>query len=160
MTRDKYWMLEAAKCAQGALCARDKCGAVLVNSGQIIGRGYNAPPQDNLKHAKCSLEYGKDQRKPKADRTCCMHAEWRAILEALRKYPKKLIGSTLYFVRINEKGEPKFSGEPYCTHCSRLALDVGIAKFALWRQDGVKLYNTADYNNLSYDFHSKKKLDA
>ena len=63
------------------------------------------------------------------DKTCCMHAEERAIMDALRQHPDQLLGSTLYFIRLDEDGNPRHAGAPYCTLCSKLALDSGVAFF-------------------------------
>ena len=151
MDHEQYFH-EAGKVAAQALCGRDKCGAVIVKDDEIIGIGYSAPPQDDSRNAKCHFEYPEIVRKPKSDRTCCIHAEWRAILDALRKNPEKLIGSTLYFSRIDTDGKILFSGDPYCTVCSRIALDSGIRYFALWREEGIQVYDTVEYNNISYQF--------
>ncbi|MBI2637712.1 MAG: hypothetical protein HYW88_02320 [Candidatus Sungbacteria bacterium] len=40
------WMNKAAEVAKKALCLKAKCGSVIVNDGEIIGEGYNAPPLD------------------------------------------------------------------------------------------------------------------
>ena len=150
MTHEDYF-IEAGKVAEQALCLRDKCGAVVVSSCEIIGRGYNAPPLDDIENRKCHLDLVMSQ-KPKSDRTCCLHAEWRAILEAVKT--DTIIGSTLYFVRVDEEGNLKQSnGVPYCTVCSRLALDTGIAYFGLWTKDGAKMFPTKEYNEISYQFH-------
>lgn len=152
--QEERWFREAAREAKQARCTRARCGSVIVTkSGQVIGRGYNAPSGDDTSQARCTLEYPQVSRKPKSDRTCCMHAEWRAILNALRQYPDELVGSTLYFCRVDEAGVLLFSGEPYCTVCSRLALDVGIVFFGLWHETGIRLYDTREYNALSYAFH-------
>lgn len=152
MTHEDYFR-EAGKVAEKALCLRDKCGAVIVKDGLIIGCGYNAPPKDDITMRKCHLELVTSP-KPKSDRTCCMHAEWRAVLNALPT--GNIVGSTLYFVRVNEYGEIKQSnGVPYCTVCSRLALDVGIAQFGLWTKEGVGMFPTDQYNELSYQFHKQ-----
>lgn len=150
MTHEDYFR-EAGKEAQKALCKRDKCGAIIVLDSIIIGRGYNAPPNDAKENCKCELELT-ISKKPKSDRTCCLHAEWRAIIDALKKKPI-LTNAILYFVRIDERGALKYSGEPYCTVCSRLALDIGIASFGLWRSDGGVLFPTKEYNDMSYAFH-------
>ena len=124
MQHEDYFK-EAGEVAKKALCLRDKCGAVIVKEGIIIGKGYNAPPCDDLSKRKCQLDLVISS-KPKSDRTCCMHAEWRAIIESLSS--GGITGSTLYFVRIDDEGSIKSSsGIPYCTVCSRLALDTGIA---------------------------------
>lgn len=144
------WMMEAAKVAEKALCLEAKCGTVIVKDNQIIGEGYNAPPLDREENRTCKTRHGNG--KPKYDQTCCMHAEWRAILDALRRNGEKINDSILYFTRVNEQGEIKRSGRPYCTTCSRLALDVGIRTFVLWQPEGIREYRTDEYNRLSYEY--------
>lgn len=154
MNDEAYFVL-AAEEAKQALCLRSRCGAVIVSRGQIIGRGYNAPPKNDITQRKCHLDL-RESLKPKSDRTCCVHAEWRAIGDALL-HSNDLNGSTLYFMRIDEFGNMKKSGEPYCTVCSRLALEYGIIRFGLWQSQGIRLYDTREYNEHSYKFHMKKQ---
>ncbi len=144
------WMHKSALVAKSALCHKAKCGTVIVNDGEIIGEGYNAPPLDQEENRRCDTDPGPG--KPKYDKTCCMHAEWRAIIEASKRSPAKLEGSKLYFTRVDENGKIKKSGKPYCTVCSRLALDVGIAKFLLWQSEGIAEYTTNEYDSLSYEY--------
>ena len=146
----KRWMAEAAEVAKKAMCLRAKCGAVIVKDGAIIGSGYNAPPLDKEEHRRCNIEYG--EGKPKYDKTCCMHAEWRAIHEALKHHADKLPGSILYFTRVDESGEIVHSGKPLCTHCSRVVLDVGIKAFVLWHADGICEYPSDEFDKLSYEY--------
>lgn len=148
------WMNEAGKMAQKALCLRSKCGTVIVSGDHIIGSGYNTPPLDDINNRTCLNEYNQTI-KPKYDKTCCMHAEWRAILDALKNNSEKIKGSKLYFTRVDEDGNLKKSGEPYCTVCSRFSLDVGITHFYLWQEQGIAEYPTDEYNKLSYDYHAK-----
>lgn len=148
------WMNEAACVARNALCLKSRCGTVIVKDGEIIGEGYNAPPLDKEENRMCREEFVPG--KPKYDKTCCMHAEWRAILDALKRNPEKLQGSKLYFVRVDEENNVKKSGEPYCTVCSRIALDVGIDKFLLWHEEGIREYPTHEYNKLSYAYVHEK----
>ncbi len=139
----------AATAATYAACFRSKCGSVIVKDDQIIGKGYNSPPSDT------KLEYCLKDALPvdfKSDKTCCMHAEQRAIIDALQHHPEKLPGSRLYFIRLDEKGEKKKSGEPYCTICSKMSLDAGVAEFVLWREEGICVYDTKEYNELSFKF--------
>jgi len=143
------YMNEAAQSAKRALCLRAKCGTVIVKEGEIIG-SYNAPPLDKEENRTCLQEFSPG--KPKYDKTCCMHAEWRAIMDALKRNPDKLKGSRLYFTRVDEKGNIKKSGKPYCTVCSRLALDSGIYEFLLWHEEGICAYPTDEYNKLSYQY--------
>ncbi len=153
MTPDHFMTL-AASVATGALCLKARCGTVIVKDGIVIGSGYNAPPLDNIDDRRC-LEAYDFSGKPKYDHTCCIHAEWRAIMDALKTNPDKISGSKLYFVRIDDQGQIKKSGEPYCTVCSRLALDSGIAEFFLWHEKGITSYPTDKYNRLSYEYRVK-----
>lgn len=144
------WMQEAAKVAENALCLNAKCGTVIVKDGEIIGKGYNAPPLDKEENRTCNQDLGPG--KPKFDRTCCMHAEWRAIFDSARTNSEKLRGSKIYFARLDEKGLMKKVGRPFCTVCSRFALDSGISKFVLWHTEGICEYLTDEYNRLSYQY--------
>ena len=146
-------MNKAAIIAKKALCLRAKCGTVIVKDGEIIGEGYNAPPLDREENRMCNREISVG--KEKYDRTCCMHAEWRAIMDAFERNPEKLKGSILYFTRIGENGQIKKSGKPYCTVCSRMALDSGIEKFVLWHDKGICEYPTDEYDKLSYQYAEK-----
>ncbi len=161
MSHEDYFK-EAGVEAQKAECLRDKCGAVVVLNGEIIGRGFSSPAgglvldKNGESNRKCELNLI-TSAKPKSDRTCCVHAEWRAIISALKQKndTQNLNGSILYFTRVDGEGNILKSGEPYCTVCSRLALDNGISYLALWHESGIKLYNTREYNELSYQFHQK-----
>lgn len=149
------WMKKAAEVAQKALCLKAKCGTVIVKDSEIIGQGYNAPPLDKEEYRMCNRDFGPG--KPKYDKTCCMHAEWRAIMDALKRNPEKLAGSKLYFTRVDGDGQIKKSGKPYCTVCSRLALDAGIEKFVLWHDEGICEYSTSEYDKLSYQYNDNEK---
>jgi deoxycytidylate deaminase len=151
--KDEDYFNEAGKEAMNALCLRDKCGAIIVLDGVVVGRGSNGPAGGDIAHRKCELDLI-NSPKPKSDRTCCVHAEWRVIMDAIRNQ-KNLNGSVLYFTRVDAEGNILKSGDPYCTVCSRLALDAGISYFALWQDAGIKLYDTQEYNELSYHFHSQ-----
>ena len=71
-------------------------------------------------------------------------------MNALKKNPDKLSGSRLYFIRLDDNGTSSRAGKPYCTICSKMALDVGIAEFVLWHDKGVCVYDTEEYNALSF----------
>lgn len=143
------YITKAAKSARDATCERAKCGSVIVYQDEVIGRGFNAPPQDDEAGRRCALPKSSYNKKV-TDKTCCIHAEQRAIMDALRKTPDKLSGSRLYFIRLDDKGEPSRAGEPYCTMCSKMTLDVGISEFVLWHNKGVCVYDTKEYNTLSF----------
>ena len=149
----EYYFEKAAEQARVASCLRSKCGAVVVDaSGEIIGIGYNAPPlgDETLRRCNESLDLSV---KPKYDKTCCVHAEWNAILDALKKYGERIDGGTLYFMRVDDDGKWTDAGKPFCTTCSRLAAQSGLKSFALWVDNKPKLYDVADYNIESYKYY-------
>jgi len=140
---------QAGRVAEAATCQRAKCGAVIVSGDQIIGDGYNSPAGHDEAQRLCNAEM-KTAERPKYDKTCCIHAEWRAVLEACKSHPDKLAGSTLYFMRVDENGAFTDAGEPFCTVCSRLTMEAGVAKFALYNSDGADIYPLDEYNLRSY----------
>lgn len=148
---NQRWVQSATEVAKSATCGRSKCGSVIVKDGEIIGEGFNSPAGNLESQSRCGVEKSSYHIKV-TDKTCCVHAEERAIMDALRRNPEKLPGSTLWFIRLDEDGKPKFSGRPYCTICSKLALDAGIAEFVLWHEEGITAYPTDEYNDLSYEF--------
>jgi len=142
---------EAQKVALLATCNRARCGSVIVSQdGQIIGKGYNAPPLGDESQRMCDVDLDKTI-KQNNDKTCCVHAEWNAILDALKHHADKVEGATLYFMRVDETGEYTEAGQPYCTVCSRLALQSGLAVFGLWNE-GPEMITTDVYNQRSYEY--------
>lgn len=135
--------------AKQSTCTRSKCGSIIVKDGEIIGTWYNSPPRNNQSQRRCSYEKGWYHNKV-TDKTCCIHAEQRAIFDALISNSQKIVGSRLYFVRLNENNLPKLSWKPYCTICSKSALDVWIWEFALYTGDTFTIYDTDEYNKLSF----------
>jgi deoxycytidylate deaminase len=77
-----------------------------------------------------------------------VHAEVRAITNALRS--NDVVGSTLYFTSVDEVGARLVSGAPYCTICSKFALETGVAFFVLEHDFGVVSYPSDVYNQLSF----------
>jgi deoxycytidylate deaminase len=153
--RHEYFFHEAMLVAREATCLRARCGSVVVSKdGIVIGRGFNAPPLSDENQRKCSETY-LSTRKPKSDRTCCVHAEWNAILNASINNGLHVAGSTLYFMRVDEDGNMTNAGEPYCTVCSRLALQSGVSVFGLW-EDGPRMIPTDEYNEMSYSYFETK----
>jgi len=149
---EKYFE-EARKVATRAMCHRAHCGAVIVKDGEVIGQGYNAPPLQDEAQRMCNHEDFNLTKKTKSDKTCCVHAEWNAILDALARNSEKVSGSTLYFMRVDDNGNFTEAGEPYCTVCSRLALQSGVKFFGLWNK-GPQMWDTKEYNLKSYAFFS------
>lgn len=149
------FFVAAATIAEGAACTRAKCGTVIVQNSEIIGQGYNGPALGDEANRTCDNEYDLSV-KPKYDKTCCIHAEWRAILDACKHNADKIGGAVLYFMRVDNEGNFTDAGEPFCTTCSRLTLESGIGKFALWNADGADVYDAAEYNRKSYEFFAFK----
>lgn len=73
-------------------------------------------------------------------------------MDALRSNPQKLKGACLYFVKLDEADQIQFAGKPYCTICSKIALDSGISQFVLWHASGTTIYDTEEYNRLSFAY--------
>jgi deoxycytidylate deaminase len=144
----------AGTVAQDATCLRAKCGSVIVKDTVIIGQGFNSPALNNEDQRLCNAEMD-TELKPKYDKTCCIHAEWRAVLDACKTNADKLAGSVLYFMRVNEAGEFTDAGDPFCTVCSRLTMEAGIAEFALYNDGGADIYPLDEYNLKSYEAYIK-----
>jgi hypothetical protein len=143
---EKY--IDAAKeVAQQATCERAKCGVVIVKNEQIIGRWFNSPAGHDEMERRCAIkkqEYGQKV----TDKTCCVHAEQRAIMDALRHYPDQLDGAQLYFSRFYPDGRQRLLGgkiKMYCTICAKMMRDVGIAEFILPGQDGICSFAQNEY---------------
>lgn len=154
----KPFFAEAARMAAEATCLRAKCGSVIVAAtGLVIGRGYNAPPLNDESQRRCNDVF-ELMSKPKYDKTCCVHAEWNAVIDACKTAPEKLAGATLYFMRIDNKGGFTDAGEPYCTTCSRFTMQAGVEEFALWNNNGADIYMLPEYNALSYRYHQRRAL--
>jgi len=143
----KQYLYMTMQVAEFSKCLRTKSGSLIVNGGMVIGKGFNSPPL-NLSIESClkdALPLDFD-----SDATCCVHAEQRAIMDALRAHPEKIKGSRLYYVRLDTKNNLLFAESPYCTICSKLALDAGIGEFVLWHSKGICVYDTVEYNALSF----------
>jgi deoxycytidylate deaminase len=140
-----------ASVALQATCLRAKGGSVIVKDGTIIGTGYNTPPFNSEIQRRCTCNKHEYHQKV-TDKTCCVHAEQRAIIDALKNHPDQIQGSTIYYVRLGDDDKPVYSGKPYCTICSKLALDVGISQFVLEHEQGIISYDTGEYNLVSYRF--------
>lgn len=149
MDHEKYLHI-ASDMARKSLCLKKRCGSIIVKNDEIIGVGYNAPPLDDLSHRLCG-ETHPSKLKPKSDRTCCVHAEWRSVINALAR-PRDLVNSTLYYASVDPSGNLAKAGKPYCTVCSRLALDSGVASWILWHESGIRQYDADEYNMISYQY--------
>lgn len=150
----QQWLEEARKVALQSRCSRARCGTVIVKqhgSEEIIASGFNGPPLGREENSRC-LRKHEIQPGFKSDKTCCIHAEQHAIMHAM-KHVDILPYCRLYFVRLNDEGQIKPSGKPYCTICSKMALHSGIAEFTLVHKEGITVYNTKEYNDLSFQYN-------
>lgn len=155
-----YWSRIAASVAMLSLCDVARCGAAVVNTslfireplfgGCLVSQGFNMPP-GGYENKRCRKTQP-SRMHPRADRTCCVHAEVKALLYVPRE---RLQGSTLYFARVDAIGSIVPSGDPYCTGCSKLALETGIAHWVLWHEDGPRRYCAREYNDLSHEFDER-----
>ena len=143
------FMNAAAELALKAECDDAKCGTVIVKNNKVIGYGCNSPPNGSKKrcHIKKSAYHNRV-----TDKTFCIHAEQRAILDALQRNADKVAGSRLYFIRVSDTGDILKAGKPFCTICSKYALDAGIKEFVLWHDKGICVYDTNEYNDLSFAY--------
>ncbi len=156
LNNKEKWFVEAGQVASNSKCLKAKCGSVIVDAeGNIIGQGYNGPAGNETN--RCNDKYIFPENN-KYDVTCCVHAEVRAIHDAMIHHPNKIKGATLYFMRVDSNNMLTKAGVPYCTLCSKEALDSGLEYFGLWHEDGIKLYNTKEYNNISYQFFKDQNL--
>lgn len=64
---------------------------------------------EDQRQCSCSKD---SYHKKVTDKTCCIHAEQRAIMDALRKNPDKIAGSRLYFIRLDDNGKPTKRDNP------------------------------------------------
>lgn len=144
---------EAAKIALKATCERDRCGCIIIKNNEIIGTGFNSPPGDKESQRRCKNDK-EIYHKKVTDKTCCIHAEQRAIIDTLTHNPEKIKDSSLYFVRIDKDGNLAYAKKPYCTMCSKMALDVGISEFILRDEKWICVYDTEEYNTLSFNYSS------
>ena len=91
MTDRQYFELARGQ-AKLATCRRAKCGAVIVSKkGEVIGAGFNAPPlnDEDCRYCETDFDYS---IKPRYDKTCCIHAEWNAIMDALKNHADEMGG--------------------------------------------------------------------
>ena len=151
------WFFKAAEIAKSSTCNRRKCGCIIIKDDKIIGKGFNSPPKDLESQRRCK-NHKKDYDIKVTDKTCCMHAEQRAMFDALKNNPDNISGSSLFFMSLDLYDNMIKAKDPYCTICSKMALDLGIKEFALWNKDEMTIYDTEEYNDISFDYKSKNPI--
>ena len=154
---DEAYIRHALRVAEQSTCTRARCGAVLVADDTVIGEGYNSPPAHDESQRRCTHDKTRYATKV-TDKTCCIHAEQRAILDALKKHADGVMGATLYFARVYPDGALMRIGDGakssalYCTLCTKLMYEVGVSRFVLQHIDGLVAYDKSEYLQLSYDY--------
>ena len=98
------FLRETIEVAKKATCGRSKCGAIIVKDGIIIGKGFNSPPKELESQRRCLSKKSEYDLKV-TDKTCCIHAEQRAMFDTLKLNSEEILGSILYFIRLDEKNE-------------------------------------------------------
>jgi deoxycytidylate deaminase len=152
------WFAKAAEVASRSLCRRALCGSIIVKDGELLAEGFNSPPQHKDEYRTCLNEYDIPAGF-RHDRTCCIHAEQRAIENAMR-LGKDVAGSRIYFVAVDAEGNKISATDIKCTICSRAVLDAGIAEFAFNTAAGVRVYEPAEVDVLSYGYKTPLRVDA
>jgi deoxycytidylate deaminase len=150
----EFYLGEAIKEARKSTCLRRKCGSIIVDiRGNIIGRGFNSPAGNLESQRRCSYDKSEYDEKV-TDKTCCIHAEQNAFFDALSKTGKRKLENypVLYFAEVDSEGNLIPAGEPYCTICSKSALEVGISGWVLQHESGLYYYDSEEYNDKSFNF--------
>lgn len=146
-----YFLDIAKTTALKATCLRDKCGSIIVKDNKIIWSGFNSPPANQENQRRCNIDKSTYHKKVK-DTTCCIHAEQRAIMDALKNHPDKIKWSRLYFVRLDINWNISSCGKPYCTICSKMTLDSWVSEFVLLHTEWIAIYTSDEYNILSFEY--------
>lgn len=151
LSRSFKHLLEAGVAATYSNCLRLKVGAKIVKNingrDKDLSRAFNSPPGNK------QLEFCLKDSLPrdfKSDKTCCVHAEERAIIEASKNFSDYLLGSTIYLMKLDINNRIIFAEKPYCTICSKLALDYGIKEWVLWHKQGFYKYDAEEFNEISF----------
>lgn len=140
------FLLNAKSRAELSPCLLNKIGSVLVKRSEIIGEGYNSPPLDEPINS-C---YRDQLPNGRSDSVCCVRAEQRAMVDALVHSPNMITGSTLYTVKLNDKGEIEQDSELFSTIISKMALDIGVANIVFFNRGEVVSYKSNEYNAVSF----------
>lgn len=129
-------------------CAKDQRGAAIFKDGELLGKGFNAPPVGFI----CSPRY--------CEPTCrnyTIHAEMNAITDAVLKGKyRELKGSRMYHAKV-ENGLLQDSRKPRCD-CSKHFPAFGISEVVLKHPEGYTLYDSLEFFELSIEGMKNRKL--
>lgn len=154
----EYYMKLAAQEAVKSTCIKSKRGAIIVKDDKIVGKGYNKVTEghDNVTlEGLCNPCIREDiHDKSRVELCYAVHAEQMAIIDAgNNKNP--LFGARMYHIKV-KNGEMQPSGKPSCTTCSKMVDESGIIEFVLWHEEGYAVYDSKEFNKLSFEFILKK----
>ncbi len=144
------WLDLAAEAAKRSLCGRRLCGSVIVKDGKLVSEGFNSPPGNRTELRTCLNEYDIPAGF-RHDRTCCIHAEQRAIANAMKE-GRDIAGASIYFMAVDEGGANTMATDMKCTICSRAVLDAAMKEFVFYAPEGVRAYDPAEVDRLSYEY--------
>jgi len=134
------WMKYAQKEAEKSPCHKSKRGVVIISpSGLIVGKGFNRPPGD----FKCEQNICS---KICSDYT--VHAEMIAMHDTLTTGLYALKGTILYHAKI-KNGIVIPVSKPSCVDCSKHIYDWGIGAVVLQLEEGLMLYDSREFHELS-----------
>ncbi|HTY39638.1 MAG TPA: hypothetical protein VMC43_00915 [Candidatus Paceibacterota bacterium] len=149
------WLNKAVEVAKQSLCQRAHYGSIIEKDGAELSEGFNSPPQNDEHYRTCANEY-EIPTGFRHDRTCCIHAEQRAIQNGY-KAGKDLRGAKIYLVTVDEAGNKVPTADLKCTICSRAVLDAGIKEFVYYFADGVRSYDPEEVHKLSFEYKTPRK---
>lgn len=128
--RDKhnYYLDIAETVAKRCTCLRRHYGVVIVKNDEIISTGYVGAPRGRKNCTDIGYCVREKHNIPRGERyELCrsVHAEANAIISASRN---EMIGSRLYMVGTDIKGENYVENANSCSMCKRLIINAGIEK--------------------------------
>lgn len=131
----------AVRAGDRSTCTKSKRGVVIFDHAvsKLLSLAWNSPPAPFF----CD---GSEACRAACGRVA-VHAEERAILHALA-HGATLKGASLLHVKV-VRGEAVASGPPSCAQCSRLILEMGIARVWLLHATGWHSYDAVEFHSLS-----------
>jgi deoxycytidylate deaminase len=149
----KHYLELAAKEAIKSTCKKSQRGAVVVEPDYYLGLGYNKVT-DEIFCNPCIREHIQDNSS--VEQCSAIHAEQMAIFKAaIYCRNADLSGSRLYHIKVKD-GKMVPSGKPSCTVCSRMIVESGISEVVLWHPEGYAIYDSKEFNELSFKYLTKK----
>ncbi|MDO8507701.1 MAG: deaminase [bacterium] len=146
------YVKKAADASKKSICSVSKVGVVLVKDGKVIGEANNGPSRKACN--PCLMELL--DRGVKTELCFAMHAEERAVLDALEK-GNDIEGATIYSAKV-VGGEMIPYKNGFCAACARVFLEAGLDKVVIPKEDGLTQYDPEEYYDVSFDRFVQKKF--